>query len=109
MKPKSTRVRVLGGVLLAALAGSGALQADNNNPSIEACAGYAEADAVYDAAMQQASEARRARWEQMKPAQQQAYDAYNAALRQASADRQQGLRAGDDFTRVSDAYDAARE
>ena len=64
-------------VLLAALAGSGALQADNNNPSIEACAGYAEADAVYEAALQQAREAYRARREPVS-------DAYEAARRQAN-------------------------
>ena len=77
MKPKSTRVRVLGGVLLAALSGSGTLQADNNNPSIEACAGYAEADAAYEAAMQQADAVYDA-------AKQQADAVYDAAIGSSS-------------------------
>ena len=105
MKPKSTRVRVLWCVLLAALAGSGALQADNNNPSIEACAGYAEADAVYDAAMQQAREARDA-------AMQPAYDAFRAALQQAKDARTAAINDGDEALsvrapRAQDAYKAA--
>ena len=105
MKPKSTRVRVLGGVLLAALAGSGALQADNNNPSIEACAGYAEADAVYDAALQQAREARSA-------AMQPVVVALDAALQQAKDARTAAINDGDEALsvvapRAYDAYKAA--
>ena len=86
MKPKSTRVRVLWCVLLAALAGSGALQADNNNPSFEACAGYAKADTAYEAALLQsmaANEAAEASLQRMGEADKQQVAAYEAVLQQA--------------------------
>ena len=98
MKPKSTRVRVLGGVLLVTLSGSGALQADNN-PSIEACAGYAEADAVYEAALQQAKDAR-------SVAMQPVEVAFRAALQQAK-DARTAAMAVDGAFRAQDAYKAA--
>ena len=103
MKPKSTRVRVLWCVLLAALAGSGALQADNNNPSIEACAGYAEADSVYEAALQQAKNAHAAAFRQAdavyKAADRQAWDARDAA--------QQATTAA--YRQAAEAYEAAKQ
>ena len=89
MKPKLARVRVLCGVLLV---GSGTLQADNNNPSIEACAGYAKADTAYEAALQQvraASDAAEAALQQVRAAKetagQQAAAAYEAVMQQVVA------------------------
>ena len=75
MKPKSTRVRVLWCVLLAALAGSGTLQA--YDVSKEACAGYAEADAVYVTALAAARAAH-------NNAAQQAVAGYQAARNTAA-------------------------
>ena len=86
MKPKLARVRVLCGVLLV---GSGTLQADNNNPSIEACAGYAKADTAYEAALQQvraASDAAEAALQQVRAAKETA-DQQVAAINEA-ADQQ---------------------
>ena len=114
MKAKSTDVRVLGIVLVAALAGSGTLQADNNNPSFEACTRYAEADHAAEAAVQEAKTAFEAAVQQAAAAQKAVKQQADAVLKaveqeaeQASADlRDAALQAKADY---EDAVQPAKE
>ena len=111
MKPKAW---LIGGFMMAALAGSGTLRADNNNPSIEACAGYAEADAAYDVAVAHAESVSEAAMRLAIAAFNQADAAYEDAKRAALIDTGAGvtremLAAGKFYSEASIAREVAYE
>ena len=99
-------------VLVFALAVSGALQADNNNPSIDACAGYVEAETAAKIAMTPAGDALMDARQQARvvraAAKSKARSAYEAAVQPALAayEAAHGVRA-DDEVQARAAYNAA--